>query len=223
MSETNQPNVAADLKRIHAVITRGLAVTIEKSQLFAEQGIPDSGTGQGFSAYVRSLESILQAHHHAEDEIAFPYFRELLPEAPYGALMQEHGAMEPLLNRLPALVEEIDSAADPRDSLSGLQSILEELSALWNVHISREEGAFDIETVGTLLEPDEHLRVSRMLAEHSMQNAGPDFWVVPFILYNLPADEREIMARGMPPVVTQELVPIAWKDKWGPMKPFLLD
>jgi hypothetical protein len=32
-----------------------------------------------------------------------------------------------------------------------------------------------------------------------------------------------MMAQQMPPVVTQELVPIAWKEHWAPMVPFLLD
>jgi hypothetical protein len=30
------------------------------------------------------------------------------------------------------------------------------------------------------------------------------------------------MAQQMPPVVSQELVPVAWKEQWAPMKPFLL-
>jgi hypothetical protein len=47
--------------------------------------------------------------------------------------------------------------------------------------------------------------------------------VVPFLLYNLPPEERAIFSQGMPPVVTQELVPVVWKEKWSPMKPFLLD
>jgi hypothetical protein len=31
------------------------------------------------------------------------------------------------------------------------------------------------------------------------------------------------MAQEMPPVASQELVPIVWKEHWAPMKPFLLD
>jgi hypothetical protein len=47
--------------------------------------------------------------------------------------------------------------------------------------------------------------------------------VVPFLLYNLPPEERAVFSQGMPPIVIQELVPVAWKEKWSPMKPFLLD
>jgi len=53
--------------------------------------------------------------------------------------------------------------------------------------------------------------------------AAPDLVALPFILYNLSVEDREIMAQHMPPVVIQELVPVVWKEHWEPMKPFLLD
>ena len=42
------------------------------------------------------------------------------------------------------------------------------------------------------------------------------------MLYNLSGEERAAMWAAMGPVVTEQLVPVAWKDKWAPMKPFLL-
>ena len=33
---------------------------------------------------------------------------------------------------------------------------------------------------------------------------------------------RAAVARFMPPVVTRLLVPIVWRRKWAPMRPFLL-
>jgi hypothetical protein len=44
----------------------------------------------------------------------------------------------------------------------------------------------------------------------------------PFLLYNLPTEERAIIAQAMPPIVTRQLVPVVWKEKWEPMSPFLL-
>jgi hypothetical protein len=41
----------------------------------------------------------------------------------------------------------------------------------------------------------------------SLAKAGPPFLIVPFILYNIPADKRTMLN---------------WKDQWAPMKPFLL-
>jgi hypothetical protein len=43
------------------------------------------------------------------------------------------------------------------------------------------------------------------------------------MLFNLSPQDRAAFAQAMPPVVTEQLVPVAWRDKWAPMKPFLLD
>jgi len=59
-------------------------------------------------------------------------------------------------------------------------------------------------------------------AQHGMAHAGPDYLAAPFILHNLEAEDRAHMAGEMPPIVSQELVPVVWKDQWAPMKPFLL-
>jgi hypothetical protein len=56
-----------------------------------------------------------------------------------------------------------------------------------------------------------------------MAHSGPDYLVVPFVLYNLSPEQRAILAAEMPPIVTQQLVPIAWKAQWEPMSPFLLE
>ncbi len=55
-----------------------------------------------------------------------------------------------------------------------------------------------------------------------MKHSGPDYLVVPFLLYNLSPEDRATMSAEMPPVVTQQLVPVVWKEKWQPMSPFLL-
>ncbi|HSJ59402.1 MAG TPA: hypothetical protein VLC95_19610 [Anaerolineae bacterium] len=45
---------------------------------------------------------------------------------------------------------------------------------------------------------------------------------VPFLLYSVEGDDRAFYRGVMPPELTQQLVPIAWKDEWAPMMPFLL-
>jgi hypothetical protein len=47
MAEANTPNVALDLLRIHSIITRGLQVATEKSQVFAREGFPNGQRGKG--------------------------------------------------------------------------------------------------------------------------------------------------------------------------------
>jgi hemerythrin-like domain-containing protein len=222
MAESYQPNVAKDLARIHSVITRALRVAAERSQAFAQQGYPDASTREGFASYVRSLVSVLDGHHLLEDELAFPYLRDKLPEAPYDLLMAQHREMLPILEQIKATIE---AAAEVSASgaLNDINRALTQIAGIWHPHIQIEEEHFTPEKTGLLIDAEEHLRLSRMFGEYSQQHTSPDYLVVPFILYNLPAEQRAIQAQAMPPIVTQQLVPIAWKEKWASMVPFLLD
>ena len=76
--------------------------------------------------------------------------------------------------------------------------------------------------MGPLLAPEEHTRLSGLFAEHGRKHMSPDYLIVPFLLYNLPPEERAIFARTMPLILTRLLVPLVWKKKWAPMLPFLL-
>jgi hypothetical protein len=72
------------------------------------------------------------------------------------------------------------------------------------------------------LAPEEHIRLSKQFAEHGRQHMAPGSLVVPFLLYNLSVEERAIFARPMPFFLTRVLVPVVWRKRWAPMKPFLL-
>jgi hemerythrin-like domain-containing protein len=222
VSQPNQPNIAADLIRIHSVVTRGLSVSLERGQTFARDGFPDASTREGFVSYVQSLVSVLHAHHLGEDELAFPYLRDLLPGAPFDLLSEQHQQMVPILDEITAANEAV--AAEPEgQSVSALNRTLTQVDELWHPHIQIEEEEFTVERGAELISVDEHIRLAQLFAKLSQEHAQPDYLVVPFILYNLAPEDRAIMAGSMPPVVTQELVPKAWKEKWAPMQPFLLE
>ena len=215
MSEAPKVNIAAELVRIHRVITRGLKVAIEHSQSFAREGYPDATTQEGFIAYVRTLVSVTHGHHLTEDEVAFPHVRDKLPDAPWDSLMRQHREMESLLKRIEASIEE--------GALDELNRIVRELADIWGPHIEVEQTHESIEVAAKLWDEDEHVKMARMFAEHSQQHSGPDYLAVPFVLFNLSPEDRAAISAQMPPVVTQELVAVVCKDKWAPMKPFLLE
>jgi hemerythrin-like domain-containing protein len=223
MSEIQLPNIGADLARIHAIITRGLAVAIEKSATFYREGYPDATTRQGFVDYVRSLVATTHGHHITEDDLAFPYFSKLLPDAPWEALTVQHGEMQVLLDEIGAAVDALAADAEGIEGLPALQQPLERLAALWHPHIAVEEAHLSVEAGAELVSVEEQIRLAQAFAKHSQEHAGPDFLVVPFMLFNLSQEERAALAGQMPPVLTQQLVPAVWKDKWAAMKPFLLD
>jgi len=223
MSEPNQPNIAADLIRIHSVVTRGLKVSIERCQEFAQNGFPDAVTREGFVDYVQSLVSVLHAHHLMEDEHAFPYLRDLLPDAPFDLLSEQHQQMVPILDEIKVASEAIPAEEPESLSLNDLSRALTKVAGLWHPHIQIEEEQFSVEKGAELIDVDEHIRLAQTFAKFGQEHAGPDYLVVPFMLYNLSSEERAILAGAMPPMVTQELVPKVWREKWMPMKPFLLD
>lgn len=223
MSESNQPNVAADFIRIHSVVTRGLKVSIERCQDFAQNGFPDAVTRQGFVDYVQSLVSVLHAHHLMEDEQAFPYLRDLLPDAPFDLLSEQHQHMLPILDEIKAASEAVSAEEPQSQSLNDMSRALTKVAELWHPHIQIEEEHFTVEKGAELISVDEHIRLAQSFAKFSQEHAEPNYLVVPFILYNLSPEDRAIMAGAMPPMVTQELVPKVWKEQWAPMQPFLLE
>jgi hemerythrin-like domain-containing protein len=223
MPDVGTPNVGADMLRIHSVITRGLSVSIERSAGFAQDGYPDAATQEGFVLYVQTLVSVLSAHHLSEDEVAFPYLRPKLPDVSFDELMADHRVMEEILEELKVIAEAVGAEAQPGDSLNDLNRTVTRLSDLWHPHIQKEERFYDVEKMAALMDVDEHARLEKALSEYSQQHLQQPYLGIPFVLYNLPADERAIMTAMMPPAVTQQLVPVEWKEMWAPMQPFLLD
>jgi hypothetical protein len=223
MSQPTQPNVAADMIRIHSIITRGLNVSIERSRAFARDGFPNASTREGFVSYVQGLVSVLHAHHLTEDDQAFPYLRDLMPDTPFDLLTDQHQQMAPILDEVNLAIEGVAAGAGAGQALDDLGHALTKIAGLWHPHIQIEEEHFSVEKGAALISVDEHIRLAQIFARYSQGHSGPDYLVVPFMLYNLSPDDRAILARAMPPVVTQELVPKAWKEKWSPMQPFLLD
>ncbi len=222
MSESNAPNVGVELLRIHSIITRALRVALERSEFFADRGYPGMTMREGFLCYVRSFASVLDAHHTTEDQLAFPYFKARFPDAPYDLLTTQHQSIVLVLDQLRTLIEEKAAHRQEGALLKKMFLLLKKLDEVWHPHIRIEEDHFSVGKLEGAVPPDEQVRLIKQFMEHSQQHAKPDFLVVPFLLYNLPPEQRCAFAAAMPPIVTEQLVPVVWKEKWEPMKPFLL-
>jgi hemerythrin-like domain-containing protein len=222
MAVQNRPNIGVALVAIHHVITRGLSVTMDNSAHFAQAGFPDDSTADGFANYVRSLATVVHAHHSTETDLAFPRFQDLVPDAPYDLLNSEHRSMESVLQDIETAVAESEPGKQPVIALDELSNAVTRLDRMWHPHIQIEEHQFSPDVLERLLGPEGHKRWLKEFVEHTQQLSPPDELVVPFMLYNLAADERWVMSDGMPPIVLEQLVPVVWKEKWAPMQPFLL-
>ena len=215
MSEQPKPNIGLDLQRIHRVITRGLAVSQENCQAFAESGFPDDVTREGFWKYCQALEANARGHHMTEDNLFFPYLRERMPDTDFDELMAEHQEMHGILVEM--------QAAREASSLADMHRALSKMADLWHPHIEKEETRFSPDIAAEVMTVPEHIEMAQKAATHSQEHARPASLAVPFLLYNLETEDRAHFLAVMPPEVTQQLVPVVWKDEWAPMKSFLLD
>jgi len=218
MSTASTPNAGSSLIRIHKVITRALLVSMQNSQ----GNGPEPELRLGFQRFEQALHSGLLAHHDGEDEISFPFLKTKIPDGPFEALSEQHRLMIPLLNKINDWCNK-GSAAWEAANLAELHLALAELNDLWHSHIPIEESKFSPQECERLLTTEENAWLEGQLAGHAAQHALPGELVLPFVLYNLEGDDRTAMAQSFPPVVSEQLVPFAWKPTWAPMQPFLLE
>lgn len=218
---TTTPNLAQDLIRIHKVITRALYISLIKGREYRQSGFPEQQLINGYTAYVHCLSEVLSTHHQGEDLIAFPAFMKVLPSAPYAQLSADHHAVELQLRNIPQALTDLSGEA-PEKGFTELVDTLENLSTIWEPHILIEEHYFSKEAINGAIDPDEQRRISEASARHSQEHSGPPYWVIPFVLYNLEAEDRALVAENLPPAIVNELVPLTWKEQWAPMKPLLI-
>jgi hypothetical protein len=223
MTEAKGSDAPITLILIHRVVSRGLEVGLQHTEALAREGYPDGATGAGFGIYLRTLAGVLHVHHSGEDQIAFPFLRERLADLPLELLIGEHEQMAAILEEMAPSLDRIQGGAGEGPALEAAQEALARLAAIWPGHIDLEETEFSVKRLGEVASPEEIGAWLQALGQHRPEGAPPDAVMVPFILYNLSAEDRAIMAQQMPPVVSQELVPGPWREQWAPMAPFLLE
>lgn len=219
---SNSSNVAQDLVRIHKVITRSLDISLKKGQDYLGSGLPQEQELAGYSAYAHCLATVLSAHHMSEDLISFPAIRTVLPDAPYARLASDHHKIAMLLASIQPAIEGLTGVA-PENSLWSVKDSLTKIYNIWGPHIYLEEQYFSSGALNSVLTPEEQLRISLATSKHSQEHSEPPYWVIPFLLFNLEGADRDVMASLLPKTLVEEMIPVAWKEKWEPMKPFLLE
>ena len=217
----NKVDIAADLNRIHGAITRALEVMIEKSDQY-QQHLPNLGVLRGFTMFVDCFITFIQGHHGAEDDIAFPYFKDKLPETPYARLIKEHKEIVGILEKLDQANVKIKSSENVMEGLTELQEQLVQLKQIWYPHINSEETHLCSECICAVIPSEEQFKLAQKFGEYSQKHSKPSTLVLPFLLYNMNEQDRKIMSHSLPWMVTRLLVPIIWKRHWYPMQPYLV-
>jgi hemerythrin-like domain-containing protein len=212
------PNAGIELVRIHKVITRALDVALHYSQ----------GTNlakvhqQGFVAYMRALSTTLHSHHAGEEEVSFPLWRTRLPANSFDVLREQHLQIIVILKPVEHWLEASQTAWQS-DELSKLHQALTDLQTLWHMHIALEEATIGPENSHQYLTSAENEQLVRDLAKHGEAHAKPSELVMPFVVYNLSGADRAEYVKRLPPVMSQQLIPVDWRATWEPMMPFLLE
>jgi len=224
MTEPPNPNLAASLLAIHAVISRGIDVALAQVRSSSKLDLPNTPWREGFLNYIRALSSTVHGHHGAEDDLAFPYFRNKLRDVPYETLTEQHQQLLPILGRIDSAVAECAGHKQGGNGFRQLGRALEEIHALWHPHIEIEEKHFTEERLRKEgVSGEEQKRLLQEIGEHNRTHTGPPYLVLPFMLYNVPPKTRPLFEAELPPEVVQQLIPVVWKSQWESMRMFLLD
>ncbi len=213
-------NIGDTMLAYHQVITRGLSVSIEACRAAAQAGT-GAGERRGLSDYGRTLASLIDLHHHTEDEIVFPYLEKLIPDAPYEQLRSDHQKLVPMLQ---AVQDACVLWVDGDDaSLAAMSENLGKIDSIWHPHIRIEEEYYAPRALAELIAADEHARLIGELGQYSMQHIKEPPLLLPFVIYNADEHYRPIITRPLPAELTEQMIPVAWKEQWEPMKSFLLE
>jgi hypothetical protein len=129
--------------------------------------------------------------------------------------------MVKILDEVRLVLEKCEMNNHLESNLGNLENALIRLNATWRPHIRLELEGF-ISKADALIPVEEQLRLVRLFSQHGMKNSEPHYLTVPFLLYNLPPEDRRGFSQGMPVEIIQNLVPGIWKEKWESMMPFFL-
>jgi hypothetical protein len=161
------------------------------------------------------------SHHSGEDVLIFPALRHRFPDVPWALLDEEHRHVVPVLADLAEVAARVRQHPS-LEAWAAAAAVLDRLAALWAPHWQREESCFTLPALAEAVPVEEQDDLVARAAAHSQEQTGPDYLVLPFLLHNLDGEDRRAMRALFPPVVTEQLVPVVWRERWSAMKPFLL-
>lgn len=214
--------VAGNLMLIHMIISRALHVSVTTMAKYADTGFPTAEVQKGACMYMECLRTAFVAHHLTEDEVAFPIFKDKIPDAPYRLIEEEHVEMIKALAQFEHLLNRMQIDTYPQEYIGALGVMLVDLQSLWGPHMHREEVNFSEITISGNVNLEDQNKLLKNISVHSEAHSRPANQILPFLLYNLPPRERELFSEDLSPIVTNFLVPRIWKKEWAPMEQFLL-
>jgi hypothetical protein len=194
-----------------AITRSSRGVNNQKPQsVLAERGCPMRRFGRVHQLRT-DFRQLTHAHHDGEEVLIFPFAKEKMPDTSFDLLIGQHREIAALLDEMGAAIDEAEKNP-ATESVSRISRLGAQIGETWQTHIREEETIFSAERVNAVVTPDEQGKIMQQAAQHGMAHAGPDYLAAPFLLHNLEPEDRAFMAGEMPPIISQELVPVVWKD-----------
>jgi hypothetical protein len=85
---------------VHKVISRGVDISNAHIDGFIKDGFSTEQIGEGYLNYVHALTVLFDSHHKTEDDIAFPFFQEKLPNTHFEWLFEDHDLITGFIEEL---------------------------------------------------------------------------------------------------------------------------
>ena len=219
--ERRTPEVAADLVRIHSVISNSLEVIIKHTAMPSGKVVQDNKLREGLGIYLKCFSTFVHNHHQLDDELMFPYCRKRMPDVPFELLTAQHMKIKTFLDSIDARVTDLAYRTKIGEALGSIHRWLEKLRELWYPHIGLEEQHFGDTNLATIFDMKERISLGRVLVLEGQRHNKPISLMLPFILFNLSPEERLALEKAMIPwIVPHILVPYVWKSQWRIMIPF---
>lgn len=206
---------------IHKIILRSIKTSFENVQNFIDSGIPNEQTCQGLFTYITLTSLMLDTHHCTEDDIAFPYFENSLPDTHFEWLHEDHDLITGFLDELAPILETLKKTGTTLEKLQDLKDVLLKIEDRWDQHYGLEEEEF-INLIDSLDSYENRVKLIEQFFEYNKNLIKPYYLSLPFMLYNLEKEDRERWSKGYSPELLNQVETVAWKDKWIAMMPFLL-
>ena len=136
--------------------------------------------------------------------------------------MSEHEIFKDGLKEINTGLGHLMSESDELNSLKLLKSGFGKIDQIWHPHIQIENTQLYGQIGSLNIDLEEMIRIQKRGRRVLSRTHRPCILGGAFVLYNLSPKDRAKASQGFPEMVTKQLVPIDWKDKWTPMQPFLL-
>lgn len=219
--ELRDPILKNYFSLIHKIISRGITVSLNGARDFIEGILSDDETWQGYMNYVRITSLMLDTHHRTEDEIAFPYFQERLPETHFKWLFEDHSLITGFLEELAPMMDSLENEEPTQAKLEQLNAVLLKIEDRWDQHMELEGEEF-VDQIDSWAPYEARKSLIDRFFEYNDKIIEPHDLSIPYMLHNLDTADRENWSAGFSNELLQLVETDDWKARWESMLPFLI-